>query len=179
MYSFIKRVRSIHASHSNAPNELDKADSLRKRDATYYISASLSLYVFKTVFLTFDVVVLVTIVRKWVIDRPESTRDSVRETFRVCRRRYLAHSFQPGYNKTHLWGSAKTNFLSFRSRSTMPCSWHAATVSAICLKSLLASCSLSRFLARTYEWRSECDRGKMRYTLFSPTRTSWMGLTCG
>lgn len=89
------------------------------------------------------------------------------------------YRFQFHNANTHLWGSAKTNFLSFRSRKTMPCLWHAATVSAICRNNLRASCSLSRFLALTYEWRSECDRGNIKYTLLSPTRTSCMGLTCG
>lgn len=52
-------------------------------------------------------------------------------------------------NETHLCGSANTNFLSLRSRRTIPCSWQAATVSAICLNSLRASCSRSLFRALT------------------------------
>lgn len=57
---------------------------------------------------------------------------------------------------THLSLSAKTNFLSLRSRSTIPCSWHVLTTSHIWRKSLLASFSRKRLRTRTCEWRSPC-----------------------
>lgn len=74
---------------------------------------------------------------------------------------FLAIPIRFGFLITHRSLSAKTNFRSLRSRSTIPCSWHVLTISHIWRNRRRASFSRKRLRTRTCEWRSPCEKAKV------------------
>lgn len=78
---------------------------------------------------------------------------------------------------TYRSASAKTNFLSLRSRNTMPCSWQLFTTSHIWRNRRFASGSLRRLRTRTYECRSPWNKHDNLQSIWNLNAYEWMKQT--